>query len=162
MKFTNKYQSLSQFFLRRILFKQLFILFLGIASFNTNANEFDLRQPIHLNDQLKAQIFSNMRKMLAGTQSIVGALAVDDMEAVAKYARPLGFKARQQQAKDELHSALPKSFKMLGKAMHMEFDKIADDAETLKDSKHTLQQLADVLNHCQGCHEVFRIDSSKP
>ena len=54
---------------------------------------------------------------------------------------------------------LPKSFKMLAKAMHQDFDKIADDAETLQDSKHTLQQLTNVLNSCQGCHATFQIDS---
>ncbi len=160
MNTVQKTLNISLSFLTQILIKQLPIMVLGLVSFNVTANEFDPRQAVHLNEQLKAQIFSNMRGMLTATQSIIGALAVDDMEAVANYARSVGFKAKKKQSNDELHSALPKSFKILGKAMHMDFDKIADDAVTLKDSKHTLQQLADVLGHCQGCHETFRIDSS--
>ncbi len=136
------------------------ILILGSLSFNTVANEFDSRQAIELSQEHKAQLLSNMRGALSTTQSIIKALATDDMQAVADYASPLGFKARQKKASDGLHDALPKSFKMLGKAMHKSFDKIAEDAETLKDSKHTLQQLSTVLNSCQGCHATFRIQST--
>ncbi len=80
------------------------------------------------------------------------------MQKVVLHARALGFKARKERGPDELHSMLPKSFKMLGKTMHQDFDKIVDDAETVEDPKHTLQQLTNALNHCQGCHAIFQID----
>jgi len=142
------------------LFKQLPIVALTLVSISAVANEFDSRQTIELDQKNKAQLLSNMRDTLSSTQSIMQALVAEDMQAVVQYARPLGFKARKQQGPDELHSMLPKSFKMLGKAMHQDFDKIADDAVALKDPKHTLQQLTDVLNSCQGCHATFQIDSA--
>ena len=153
---TNKQSTSKSFFKHSILVP---VLALGLVSFNASANEFDPRQAIDLNEEHKAQLLSNMRGALAVTQSIVKALAEDDMQAVADYARPMGFKVRRQKPKDGLHDALPRSFKMQGKAMHQNFDKIADDAETLKDPKHTLQQLAEVMNNCQGCHATFRIES---
>ncbi len=144
-------------FIRPALFKKLPIIALTLASIPAIANEFDRRQVIELDQKNKAQLLSNMRSTLSSTQSIMSALAVEDMQAVVQYARPLGFKARKGQGPDELHSMLPKSFKMLGKAMHQDFDKIADDAETLQDPKHTLQQLAAVLSSCQGCHATFQV-----
>ena len=153
---SNKQSTSKSFFKHSILVP---VLALGLVSLNASANEFDARQEIELSEEHKAQLLSNMRGALAATQSIVSALAIDDMQAVADYARPLGFKARQQKGSDGLHDALPRSFKMMGKAMHQDFDKIADDAETLKDPKHTLQQLAAVMGSCQGCHATFRIES---
>jgi len=150
-------QSTSKFFFKHSILVP--VLALGLVSFNAIANDFDPRQAIELNEEHKAQLLSNMRGALAATQSIVNALATDDMQAVADYARPLGFKARQHKTPDELHKALPKSFKMMGRAMHQDFDKIADDAETLQDPKHSLQQLAAVMNSCQGCHATFRIEA---
>jgi len=150
-------QSISKSFFKHSIL--VFIFALGLVSFNAIANEFDQRQAIELSQKDKAKLLSNMRGAFAATNSIVNALAADDMQAVADYARPLGFKVRQQKGSDGLHDALPRSFKMLGKAMHQDFDKIADDAETLKDPKHTLQQLAAVMGSCQGCHATFRIES---
>ncbi len=153
---SNEQSTSKSFFKHSILVS---VLALSLINFSAMANEFDPRQAIELSEEHKAQLLSNMRGALATTQSIVNALAADDMQAVADYARPLGFKARRQKPKDGLHDALPRSFKMQGKVMHQNFDKIADDAETLKDPKHTLQQLAEVMNSCQGCHASFRIES---
>ncbi len=157
MSHLSNQQSTSKPFFKHSILVPVFAL--GLVSFNASANEFDPRLAIDLNEEHKAQLLSNMRGALAVTQSIVKALAEDDMQAVADYARPMGFKVRRQKPKDGLHDALPRSFKMQGKAMHQNFDKIADDAETLKDPKHTLQQLAEVMNNCQGCHATFRIET---
>jgi len=159
-KLTNRQSTSNSYFRGSALLKKIPILALIFLSFNVVANEFDSRQPINLNEEQTAQLLSNMRGVFSATQSIVNALATDDMQAVADYATPLGFKQKQQKTPDDLHKALPKSFKMLGKAMHQNFDKIAEDAVTLKDSKHTLQQLSEVLKSCQGCHETFRVETA--
>jgi cytochrome c556 len=46
----------------------------------------------------------------------------------------------------------------LGMSMHKEFDLIAADAESLKDPKHTLQQLSATMGKCNACHATYRLD----
>jgi len=155
-----KSQSISKpFFQRQLFLNQLSILALGLMSFNAVANEFDKRQALNLNQQQQAHVLTEMRGMLSATQAIVKALATDDMNAVSQHARPFGMSMKKK-PEIELRSALPKSFRVLGMAVHQDFDKIADDAETLKNPKHTLQQLAQTLDRCKGCHETFRINVS--
>lgn len=128
----------------------------GIVSI-PNTNKFDKRQSLPLNQAQQAHVLTEMRSLLAGTQAIVAALATDDMETVAKQARLLGM-GMKKNPENKLRSILPKGFMMHGKAVHMAFDGIADDAESIKNSKHTLKQLGEALSICQGCHEMYRID----
>ena len=122
-----------------------------------NINEFDNRQTLPLNQVQQAHVLSEMRSLLAGTQAIVSALATDDMNTVAKQARRLGM-GMKKKPENKLHGILPKAFMMQGKAVHMAFDTIADDAESIKDPKHTLKQLGEALSLCKGCHEMYRIE----
>ncbi len=124
-----------------------------------NANKFDQRQTLTLNQAQQAHVLSEMRSLLAGTQAIVSALATDDMKTVAKQARLLGM-GMKKKPENKLRSILPKAFMMQGKAVHTAFDSIADDAESIKDSKHTLKQLGEALRLCQGCHEMYRIEAN--
>ena len=135
------------------------ILGLGLISVNAVANEFDQRQTIMLNEAQQAHVLTEMRSLLGGTQAILAALAADDMQAVAQHARPLGM-SMTQKPENKLHAVLPEAFMMLGMSVHRDFDKIADDAEVVKDPKHTLRQLSETLSRCQGCHENYRIDVS--
>ncbi len=124
-----------------------------------NTNLFDRRQTLLLNQAQQAHVLSEMRSLLTGTQAIVAALDTDDMETVAKQARLLGM-GMKKKPENKLHGILPKAFMMQGKAVHMAFDRIADDAESIKDPKHTLKQLGEALSVCQGCHEMFRIEAN--
>jgi hypothetical protein len=124
-----------------------------------NTNSFDPRQTLPLNQAQQAHVLSEMRSLLAGTQAIVTALATDDMETVAKQARLLGM-GMKKKPENKLHGILPKAFMMQGKAVHTAFDRIADDAESIKDPKHTLMQLGKALSICQGCHEMYRIEAN--
>lgn len=48
----------------------------------------------------------------------------------------------------------------MGISVHRDFDRIATDAETLKDSKHTLRQLSESMTRCNACHETFRLQAT--
>lgn len=122
------------------------------------ANEFDTRAAIQLQPAQQAHVLMEMRAMLSGVQGITAALAVDDMSAVASQARALGMSMKKQPEKT-LHEALPPEFVVLGQSVHRNFDAIADDAQTFKDSRRTLRQLSETLGRCQGCHESYRIVS---
>jgi hypothetical protein len=124
-----------------------------------NTNPFDQRQTLPLNKAQQAHVLSEMRSLLAGTQAIITALATDDMETVAKQARLLGM-GMKKKPENKLHGILPKAFMMQGKAVHTAFDRIADDAVSIKNPKHTLKQLGEALSVCQGCHEIYRIEAN--
>jgi cytochrome c556 len=144
---------------KKYLLKALPIMALGLVSTVSSANEYDQRQTLALNQAQQAHVLTEMRSLLSGMQAIVSALVTDDMESVVKHARPLGM-AMKDNPENKLHGVLPKAFMMQGKSVHMAFDKIADDAERLKDPKHTLKQISDTLQTCQGCHESYRIEVS--
>jgi len=137
-------------------FKPWLLLILGVASTNAAA-EVDQRQAIRLNGAQRAHVLGEMRSMLSGTQAILTALSNDDMAAVAQQARALGMNMGHK-AENHLHDLLPESFMQLGMSVHQDFDRIANDAEILKDPKHTLRQLSATMNTCGVCHEAYRLE----
>ena len=132
------------------------ILLLAFFATSVLAEGIDNRQVLNLTEPQRNHILKEMRELLAGTQDILAALAKDDMAAVAKYSRALGFNMKHQ-AENPLHDVLPKEFMQIGMPMHKEFDQIAADAESLKDAKHTLQQLSATMGKCTACHTAYQI-----
>ena len=131
-------------------------LVLGLATGTTMANEADSRLVMNLSKPQRNHILGEMRSLLAGTQMILTALTKDDMAAVAQHAQALGFNMKHK-AENPLHDVLPKDFMQLGMSMHKDFDLIAADATSLKDPKHTLQQLSATMGKCIACHETYQI-----
>ena len=136
-----------------------FILLLACFASSALAEEVDTRQLVQLTERQRNQVLTEMRSLLTGTQDILAALAKDDMAAVAEHAQSLGFNMKHK-AENPLHEVLPKDFMMLGMSMHKEFDQIAADAISLKDSKHTLKQLSDTMGKCTACHATYQIRPS--
>ena len=130
---------------------------LASAFITASANEYDQRQTIILSESQQALVLQEMRNLLVGTQAILAALSIDDLDAVARYARPLGMSMKQK-PESNLHNVLPSAFMHLGESVHRNFDSIAEDADTVKDPKHTLKQLSETLVQCNGCHESYRIE----
>jgi len=134
-------------------------LVLGLATGTTMANEADSRLVMNLSKPQRNHILGEMRSLLTGTQNILAALADDDMAAVAKHAKALGFNMKHK-AENPLHDVLPKEFMQLGMSMHKDFDLIAADAESLKDLTHTLQQLSATMGKCTACHATYQIQTT--
>lgn len=132
------------------------VIALSLASLSAVAEDVDKRQILSLTEPQRHYVLSEMRELLAGTQDILGALAKDDMATVAKSAHALGFEMKHK-AENPLHDVLPKAFMQLGMPMHKEFDKIAADAQSLKNPKHTLQQLNATMAKCTACHATYQI-----
>jgi cytochrome c556 len=132
------------------------ILVLGLTTTAVLADESDSRQVLNLSNPQRNHVLGEMRSLLAGTQMILTALTKDDMAAVAENAQALGFNMKHK-AENPLHDVLPKDFIQLGMSMHKDFDLIAADAMSLKDPKHTLQQLSATMGKCIACHETYQI-----
>ncbi len=122
----------------------------------SQAAEPDKRQVLLLTEAQRGIVLDEMRAMLTGTQGIVSALSKDDMAAVAKAARAIGM-GMVHKTEDQLKGALPEAFMQLGSSAHQDFDRIADDAQTKKSSRHTLRQLSESMNKCIACHATYQI-----
>lgn len=101
-------------------------------------------------------VLREMRGFVAGLQQLTAALARGDMNAAASAASGMGLHAAHG-APAAMVAKLPLAFKTLGFGVHREFDAIAQDAESLRDPKHTLTQLAGALQKCVACHSAYQI-----
>jgi hypothetical protein len=109
-----------------------------------------------LNEAQRNHLLKEMRMLLTGTGAILEALAREDMTAVARHARSLGMEMPHKM-EGHMDNVLPQQFMQLGMGMHQRFDEIARDAESKKDSRHTLQQLGETLGRCTACHAIYQI-----
>ncbi|MEE9422484.1 MAG: cytochrome c [Gammaproteobacteria bacterium] len=145
-----------------------FILFLAVAALGytfiikgeTVAGS-DGRAVIVMPEGERDLVLSEMRAFLAAVQGIINASNEDDMEAVAKHAKGVGF-AAQQAVPASLMKKLPLEFKKLGMGTHKAFDQLALDAADLGDKGHTMQQLGELMQSCVACHAAYRIDPEVP
>lgn len=138
--------------------KKIFAILLGLFMINTAFafSEVDKRRVLPLAEHQRNHVLTEMRALLSGTRNILEALSREDMAAVATHARSLGM-GMVHKGEDHLLAVLPKEFMQLGMATHKDFDKIAADAESLKDPKHTLRQLSESMKKCSACHESYQI-----
>lgn len=120
------------------------------------ASAIDKREVLVLTPMQREHVLGEMRALLSGVQNILGALAEDDMNAVADIARPLG-RSMAGKAEDHLKGVLPEHFMQLGMAAHEDFDTIAALAESGADSKAVLGALSRSMNKCQACHANYQI-----
>ncbi len=118
----------------------------------------DGRKALQLSPGERALVLAEMRQFLAAVQGIVKAVNERDLKAAARTARAVG-QASVKTVPASLMGKLPLSFKRLGLATHQAFDRLALDAEQLGDPEHSLGQLATLMQHCVGCHAVYRIDA---
>ncbi len=135
--------------------KKILALTLSLIAFAAMAGEADKRQILPLSENQRNHVLTEMRGLLTGTQNILDALSREDMVAVAREARSLGM--GMVKGEDHLKAVLPKEFMQLGMSVHKSFDKIALDAESLKDPKHTLRQLGESMQKCNACHASYQI-----
>lgn len=130
-----------------------------LISTSAIAADMDNRQTLTLTEGQRSHVLEEMRALLSGTRDILAALSTNDMAAVSRYARPLGL-GMAHKAEDHLKSVLPREFMQLGMSLHQDFDQIAADAESKKDSKLTLRQLSNAMAKCVACHDVYQISKA--
>lgn len=140
--------------------QKILVLMLVLIAITAQAGDEDKRQVITITELQREHVLEEMRALLSGIQKILTSLASEDMAAVAQHARSLGMHMTHK-AEDHLKDALPEEFMQLGMSIHRDFDQIAMDAASLKDSKHTLRQLSDSMKKCVACHASYQIRSAQ-
>jgi hypothetical protein len=118
----------------------------------------DGRLAVVLEPGERALMLREMREFVFGLQLVADALSRDDMQGVAKASRAMGT-AKAHDVPAAMMGKLPLEFKTIAFAVHSEFDTIAMDAEGIAMPKHTLAQLADILQKCVACHASFQVKS---
>lgn len=101
-------------------------------------------------------VLMEMRAFVESLQLMSDALSRDDMKDVAKAARTMGM-AKSHDVPLAMIGKLPLEFKELAFSVHEGFDTIAADAETNGTTKHTLNQLSEVLQKCVACHSSYQL-----
>ncbi len=121
----------------------------------------DGRVAVILEPAERALLLREMRGFVAGLQALSDALAREDMKAAAAAARGMGT-VRSHDVPIAMMGKLPLEFKSLALDTHRGFDAMAADAETLGQPKHTLAQLAEVLQKCVACHATYSAAVAAP
>lgn len=106
-------------------------------------------------------VLQEMRNFLGVIQTILDALLRNDMATVAKAARTMGSGAANE-IPPETVAKLPESFKQMAGTVHMAFDTMALDAESLGEANHTLEQLSGMLQTCNACHLTYQVHTVAP
>ena len=120
----------------------------------------DGRSAIVLPEGERDLVLKEMRAFLEAVQGIIAANNKNDMQAVAKHAKAVGF-AAQKGVPASLMKKLPLAFKKLGMNTHKAFDQLAMDAASLGDQSQVMESLETLMQNCVACHAAYRIDPEK-
>lgn len=116
----------------------------------------DGRTAVMLEAAERQAVLAEMRALLEATQTIVAALASDDLAAVEAAARPIG-SAAIATVDFRLRAKLPLEFKQLGFGTHYAFDDIAKMAKEGSPAMEIQKKLAETMNNCVACHASFQL-----
>ena len=153
------FQVFGELLMKRLspLFLLFTFVFSTLPAFAENKESvIDKREVFVLTPMQREHVLGEMRALLTGVQNILGALADEDMKAVADIARPLGI-SMAGKAEDHLKGVLPQHFMQLGLMVHQDFDSIAALAESGADSNAVLSELSRSMKKCQACHAHYQI-----
>lgn len=117
----------------------------------------DGRMAVQLKSDEKNLVLSEMRQLLAGTQTILEAITNNDMKVVEITATSLGMDAAVD-VNPILMGKLPLDFKSTGMSVHQRFDKIALNVKSGMKKEEVLKEVSDILLTCVGCHQAYKLE----
>jgi len=120
----------------------------------------DGRTAVILESAERQGVLVEMRMLLETMQTLVAALADDDLASVEAVARPLG-SSTIGTVDSRLRDKLPLKFKVLGFDTHYAFDDIANMAKEGKPSKAIQKKLAETMSNCIECHASFQLPEKR-
>lgn len=120
----------------------------------------DGRTAIVLAASEKDFVMSEMRQLLATTQTILDGTLRDDRASIVGAARPVGMGASAH-APPTILAKLPLEFKKLAMSMHHDMDGLADAAEAGKPMPELQRMLSDVMLKCVQCHATWQFREAR-
>lgn len=120
----------------------------------------DNRIAIPVSKSERNQVLTEMREFLHGLHNIQYALARKDMKGVSVMARPMG--PLLDRLPGSLREKLPEEFTQMAIAQNEAFQSLAKIAENQGDVPAALEQTAEILTYCSGCHDTYRFEVSLP
>ncbi len=138
------------------------LLLITSASFGQGSGRVppDNRQPIMVTKSERNLMLTEMREFLHGFHSIQYALSRKDMKALAITAKPMGPLLDRLPA--GLREKFPEEFTQLAVAQNEAFQALARIGEKNGDVSAALEQTAEVLTYCSGCHDSYRFEVPDP
>ena len=116
------------------------------------------RTAVAVSAETRERVLDEMRGYVQGLAGITGALARGDAKAAADLAEPHGMAAMEQFPRANMME-LPEAFRGLGRAVHMQFDRFAAEAQGGANTSELLAILSGALARCSGCHAAYRLET---
>lgn len=120
----------------------------------------DNRIVIPVSTAERNQVLNEMRDFLHGLHNIHHALASKDMKVVAITAKPMGPLLDRFPA--GLRDRLPEEFTQMAIAQNEAFQALARIGDANGEVSAALDQTAEILTYCSGCHDTYRFEVKAP
>lgn len=118
----------------------------------------DSRELVLVSSATRTIILTEMRGMLEALNGILHDLAAGNTDAAEKTALKTGTGAAMQPGAQMAMRELPESFRIMARAAHSGFDKLAVVLKSGGDKSAALKSVAEVTDACVACHAMYRFE----
>ena len=116
----------------------------------------DNRVAIPLTKTERNQVLYEMREFLHGLHNLQHSLARQDMKSIAVTAHAMG--SALDRLPRGMRERLPDEFRQLAIAQTEAFQALAKLADNKAEISAMLDQQAEILTYCSGCHDTYRFE----
>ena len=120
----------------------------------------DHRVAIEVTARERNQILYEMREFLHGLHNIQNALARKDMKGMAVTAKDM--MPMLERMPPSLKERFPEEFSQMAIAQSEAFQSLARIGENNGEVSAALEQTAEILTYCSGCHDTYRFEVRAP
>ena len=120
----------------------------------------DIRLIIPVSAAERNQVLSEMREFLHGLHNIQIALARKDMKGLAVTAKDM--MPLMERMPPSLKERFPEAFSEMALAQSEAFRALARIGESDGEVGAALEQTAEILTYCSGCHDTYRFEVRAP
>lgn len=120
----------------------------------------DIRLIIPVSSAERNQVLAEMREFLHGLHNIQNALASKDMKGLAVTAKDM--MPLMERMPPSLKERFPEAFSEMALAQSEAFRSLARIGESSGEVGAALEQTAEILTYCSGCHDTYRFEVRAP